>query len=113
MIGTLEASRAVMPIVLNEKAGPHLPTPELRRYFVEPPGPSHQVLHAPRRKQRAVGLQAMHPNILGISHDASLPQLRRFLRFRAQADRADTGYRGKRTAALLDTLCFVEICDAL
>src|SRR5271156_564201 len=113
MIGTLEASRAVMPIVLNEKAGRHLPTPELRRHFVEPPGPSHQVFHAPRCKQRAVGLQSMHPDILGISHDASLPQLRRFLSVRAQADRTYTSYGGKRTAALLDTLCFVEVCDAL
>src|SRR5580704_9457540 len=113
MIGTLETSRSVMPIVLNEKAGPHLPTPELRRHFVEPPGPSHQVFHAPRCKQSAVGLQAMHPNVLGISDDASLPQLRRFLRFRAQADRTHTGDGGKRTAALLDTLCFVEVCDAL
>src|SRR5580692_2990829 len=55
----------------------------------------------------------MHPNVFGISHDTSLPQLRRFLRFRAQADRTHTGDGGKRTAALLDTLCFVEVCDAL
>src|SRR5271155_1207468 len=107
MMGTLETPRAVMPIVLNEKAGPHLPTPELRRHFVEPPGPCNQVFHASRCKQRTVGLQTLHSNILGISDGPFLSPLPRFLRFRGQADRTYARDRGKPPAPLLHTFGFI------
>src|SRR5580658_682007 len=113
MIGTPQSLRPVLPITCYEETPVHLPTPELRGHFVETAGPCNQVFHAPGRKQRAVGLQTLYSNVLGISHDASLPQLRRFLGFRAQANRTYAGHRGKRTSVLLDTLCFVQVCDAL
>src|SRR5580658_7738533 len=113
MIGTQQSLRPVLPITCYEKTPVHLPTPELCGHFVETAGPCNQIFHTSGRKQRAVGLQAMHSNVLGISHDASLPQLRRFLGFRAEANRTYASYRSKRTAALLRTLRFVEVCYAL
>src|SRR5580692_7586244 len=113
MIGTPQSLRPVLPITCYEETPVHLPTPELRGHFVETAGPCNQVFHAPSRKQRAVGLQTLYSNVLGISNDASLPQLCRFLGFRAQANRTYASHRGKRTAALLHTLGFVEVCDAL
>src|SRR5579862_1311629 len=113
MIGTPPSLRPVLPITCYEETPVHLPTPELRGHFVETAGPCHQVFHASRGKQRTVGLQTLHSNVLGISDDASLSQLRRFLGFRAEANRTYAGYRSKRAAALLRTLRFVEVCYAL
>src|ERR1700689_5066000 len=107
MIGTAQSLRPVLPITCYEKTPVHLPTPELCGHFVETAGPCHQVFHAPGRKQGAVGLQSLHSNVLGISDDASLSQLRRFLRFRAQADRTYASDSGKRTAPLLHTFGFI------
>src|SRR5580704_4154795 len=101
---SLLTGRRVVGMVRNQKAALHLPTPELGGNIVETAGPRHQVFHASCGQQRAVGLQSLYSNVLGISHDASLPQLRRFLGFRAQANGTYAGYRGKSATALLDAL---------
>src|ERR1700691_2128460 len=100
-------------IFRNNYTRPHLPAPDLCGWFVEPAGPCHQVFHTPRRKQRTSGLKAVYSDVLRISNDASFSKLRCLLRFCAQADRTDSSYRCKSTAALLDAFGFVEVCDTL